>query len=155
MYGVLSFPLKVKSMKNDNACSPNLKLEHNTWTKCSKSLKKMHVSLSDSYVRWMIWNLYVSPHSENIKVRKINAQWIPCNYGKLQSIYGKNILKENQKKVFANLIMRHGFIAAKVLVQWYRVRLPNVNFVGHKNWISEAPLDQDVHWYPERAVCAS
>ena len=28
----------------------------------------------------------------------------------------------------------------------------NVNFSGHKKWISEAPLDQGVNWYPERAV---
>ena len=25
-------------------------------------------------------------------------------------------------------------------------------FHGHKEWISEAPLDQGVNWYPERTV---
>ena len=29
---------------------------------------------------------------------------------------------------------------------------PNVNFSWHKKWISEAPPDQGVNWYPERAV---
>ena len=27
-----------------------------------------------------------------------------------------------------------------------------VNFCGYKKWISEAPLDQGVNWYPEREV---
>ena len=29
--------------------------------------------------------------------------------------------------------------------------LANVNYSGHKKGISEAPLDQVVNWYPERA----
>ena len=28
------------------------------------------------------------------------------------------------------------------ILQW-----PNVNFSGHKKWISQAPLDQGVNWY--------
>ena len=71
-------------------------------------------------------------------------------------------LKKSQAKLKEFTQNVHIFRGA--LVQQSRVRLqivrsvvrilhwPNVNFSGHKKWISEAPLYQGMNWYPERVV---